>query len=136
MNNMKTEITLENKAKFFAQYWGQKVLFHTNSRPYFITFESFINSIEFIDNYSSYLKPLSSITDEDAAVIGSYRYKDAKLLTHIEIGKGLVKEFLGAYKTKLERFEVDYLRSKEYALPFMNLSVEEMVEAGWIRLTQ
>jgi hypothetical protein len=30
----------------------------------------------------------------------------------------------------------DYLRSKGYALPWMGLSVEEMVEAGWIKLIE
>lgn len=31
---------------------------------------------------------------------------------------------------------VDYLRSRGYALPWMGLSVDEMVEAGWIKLIQ
>lgn len=63
------EINLENKAKFFAQYWGQKVLFHANSRPLFINFESLVSSVEVINGYSSYLKRLSSITDEDAVAV-------------------------------------------------------------------
>lgn len=30
----------------------------------------------------------------------------------------------------------DYLRSKGYVLPWMGLSVEEMIEAGWIKLVE
>ena len=28
----------------------------------------------------------------------------------------------------------DYLRLKNYALPFMNFSIEEMIEKGWLKL--
>lgn len=31
---------------------------------------------------------------------------------------------------------LDYLRSKGFALPFMGISVEEMVQAGWIKLKE
>ena len=31
---------------------------------------------------------------------------------------------------------VDYLRSKGYALPWMDLSVEDLVKYGWIKLKE
>ena len=58
---MKTENTLENKAKFFAQYWGQHL----------IIMGSFLRIIDHVtldsvenDDYLE-LKPLSQISDED-----------------------------------------------------------------------
>ena len=33
-------------------------------------------------------------------------------------------------------YEVDYLRNKGYALPWMNLSVQDMVDYGWIKLKE
>lgn len=59
--------TLENKAKFFAQYWGQKVFeYKKSSHPQPVTIRS--NTILYSKEESSHLvlKPLSSITDEDA----------------------------------------------------------------------
>lgn len=56
--------TLENKAKFFAQYWGQDVLFHLSQT--WNLFGDFENVIDDNPNCYLLLKPLSSITDEDA----------------------------------------------------------------------
>tara|TARA_R110000850_G_scaffold275955_1_gene416448 strand:- start:30214 stop:30549 length:336 start_codon:yes stop_codon:yes gene_type:complete len=106
---MKDEINNENKAKFFAQYWGQMVgeglngtedVHRANS-----AFTEFLN-----------LKPLSSISDEDAITVG---YKSASHVPKIKMWS---------------QPNCDYLRLKSYALPWMGLSVEELIEAGWIRL--
>jgi hypothetical protein len=37
---------------------------------------------------------------------------------------------------KIGSKECDYLRSKGYALPWMDLSVEDLVEYGWIKLKE
>lgn len=122
------ELTLENKAKFFSQYWGQPVVFHRNHRSEMMTFESMINSVTIIDGYSLYLKPISSITDEDAAAITIYwKYKPNNLTEY-------------GY-TDIERFKyytfnsVDFLRSKGYAMPFHDLRVDDMLNSGWINLS-
>ena len=61
------------------------------------------------------LTPLSEITDEDAEVLGKYRYSDPKALNHIQIGKGIISDYLREDrvngKFELEKFEIDYLRS-------------------------
>ena len=123
------EMTLENKAKFFAQYWGQEVVFHRNSRPEMVTFESMVNSVSIIDGYSLYLKPISSISDEDAMAITIYWAFKPKNLT--EYGYTDIRGFqFYAYSS------VDFLRSKGYAMPFHDLRVDQMVNAGWIKLQE
>lgn len=59
------ENNLENKAKFFAQYWGQEVFIepnYDNSNKLKVIYDVHI------DDYVL-LKPLSSITDEHAVAI-------------------------------------------------------------------
>lgn len=160
---MKTEITLENKAKFFAQYWNQKIFFTSNNQlnPHKNSFGRLINNKDFL-----LLKHLSSITDEDAIEvaeiinISSYDFIEVFenndttaikcLLTSKKDGDcygGIVYIYKDGTiywdyhnKDKYNESEIrlltayDYLRSKGYALPWMGLSVEEMVEAGWIKL--
>ena len=72
------------------------------------------------------LKPLSKITDEDA--ISMYR--------GLERNYESANQFLEDYKSIgfLEQSEVDFLRSKGYAVPFMGYSVEDLVSFGWVRL--
>jgi len=122
---MKTEINNENKARFFALYWGQDVLkWHKN----FNVLEKqkieaqIIHWIQFI---TLELKPLSSISDEDAEFI-NLQSEDYNEDGWFDDG-----EFYW-----WASIDVDYLRSKGYAMPFMELSVEEMVEAKWIHIVE
>ena len=120
--------TLENKAKFFAQYYNQYVLYFT---------QSFLRKVDHLilshveDSDYLELKPLSSITDEDAEFIG--------LDTHYNKTESVYKNaedflIITDYFGFLTQFESDYLRSKGYAVPFMGLSVEELESFGWIKL--
>jgi hypothetical protein len=56
------------------------------------------------------LKPLSAISEEDMEVVNGF----------LRVGKDTV----------------DYLRYKGYAVPFMNFEVNELVDAGWVRLVK
>jgi hypothetical protein len=115
---MKAEINNENKAKFFALYWGQEILndgIETGGNVGDCEEEMFL-----------LLKPLSSISDEDAEFIDlqSEDYNEDGWFD----GEGIFYYWASV--------DVDYLRSKGYALPWMGLSVEEMVQADWIKLTK
>lgn len=66
------------------------------------------------------LRPLSSITEEEK----HHAYKIS---------------FYGMTDHEKIRASVEYadiIRSKGFALPFMGISVEEMVAAGWIKLIE
>lgn len=160
------ENTLENKAKLFALYYGQTVLMHkhfNNDIPCTIMYSSFQDEAlqwEYLE-----LKPLSSISDEDAIEV-------AKIMTFHD-GKGLIIErkkhgeiemydryndephFLNTLFFVPDPFEIfsrddnrnwfqydaerilevtDFLRSRGYALPWMGLSVEKLVNRGWVKL--
>ena len=123
---MQAEINNENKAKFFALYLNQKVLCDN------------LRSNERLDkswNWSHkdfwiQLKPLSSISDEDKDAVGLEP-------CHQFDEKGWYERSTFDELFYYWSFEdVDYLRSKGYALPWMGLSVDEMVKSGWIKLIE
>ena len=137
---MKTQNTLENKARFFAQYFGQHVLYF--SSDFLRKIDNLtLNSIE-DDDYLE-LKPLSQISDEDAIEVSKIFG-----LGHLS---GAIKELiLSIFRTSINDSGTtsstngiknwlhvfDYLRSKGYALPWMDLSVEDLVEYGWVKLKE
>lgn len=142
------ENNLENKAKFFAQYWGQEVLmWHDKAVVLNIIWQDLNNDLK--DVHFLRLKPLSSITDEDAAKLCKifdveYDNKDDSeshfdLDGAIEWIKALYSEPAGYYVDGYTGNQLlsgsDYLRSKGYALPYMGLSVKQLVEYGWVKLT-
>jgi hypothetical protein len=119
---MKTENTIENKVKFFALYWGS-VIYNKEYKSRFTMLYSLLEgySIEVGDVLE--LTSLSAITDEDAIKVGY-------------VGNF---HFLDEYKSqfKLNTFSVkaaDYLRSKGYVLPYMDLSVDDLIEYEWVKL--
>ena len=153
---MKTQNTLENKAKFFAQYWGQKVFKYTREGS---LLTEGIGNVLFIPESKamsfSYLelKPLSQISDEDVirGIMLTYNktYEDLGDILevkHYNTFSSITTTRAGEnFKTsrsihhwngdrKIGSKECDYLRSKGYALPWMDLSVEDLVEYGWIKL--
>lgn len=168
---MKTEINSENKARFFALYWGQEVLQDYGRKGNVNTY-----TIEYLDGDRSnqwiILKPLSKISDEDAVEVAKimaasssvyFAYEktewgvDRKNATgrqvwvyeknksnnnsiavcyinfsgsvyfNTENGVRLFTDDLSVY---------DYLRSRGYALPWMGISVEKQIEAGWVKLEE
>ena len=147
---MKTENTLENKAKFFAQYWGQHVLYFSSDflrKIDNLTLDSIEND-DFLE-----LKPLSQITNEDViqGIMITYNktYEDlGEILEvkHYNTFSSITTTRAGQnFKThrsihhwngnrKIGSMECDYFRSKGYAIPYMDLSVEDLVEYGWVKL--
>lgn len=139
---MKTQNTLENKAKFFAHYLGCEVVYPEingkliKCKLHGVSFSEIettykrkrkgcvgdILSFESNGNHKSdainaylELKPISHISDEDA----------------INLGYGYVSHL----KSNLDR-NIDQLRNLGYALPYMDLSVEDLIEYGWIKLKE
>ena len=149
---MKTENTLENKAKFFAQYWGQHVLYF--SSDFLRKIDNLtLNSIENDDFLE--LKPLSQISDKDVIQGITYLYNITRealgeileikhydtfsSITTIEIGCNFktsrsIHHWRGT--KKIGSVEADYFRSKGYALTYMDLSVEDLIDYGWVKLKE
>ena len=151
---MKTENTLENKRKFFAQYWGQRNLLHVidDDDIHLLLNDEMANDVK---NWLLYLIPLSQISDEDViqGIMITYNktYDDlGEILEvkHYNTFSSITTTSAGQnFKThrsfhhwngdrKIGSKECDYFRSKGYALPWMDLSVEDLVEYGWIKLKE
>ena len=112
------------KCRFFSAYQFSNVCFEGISNSVWNTgvclvFGYYVNNgdkgrIYVKDTTPLLLKPISKITDEEREYC-------------ISIGKGHSCQ-------NFQQNQVDYLRSKGYALPFMEHSVEDLVSFGWVRL--
>lgn len=138
---MKIENTLENKSKFFAQYWYQDVfVFVPNMQTYKIT-KSRFNAETLKNPCYLQLKPLESISDEDAIeVIGLVEFKlkqNDKSSGYFGMSaSGIFVDTLNVHGESylIDKYNIDYLRSKSYALPWMGLSVQDLIDYGWIKI--
>ena len=123
INEKEQCVQTDVKCRFFAQYWGTKTMY--------------VGGVGLVEvgkggwnlkhpDFFLQLKPLSKITDEDA--ISMYR--------GLERNYESANQFLEDYKSIgfLEQSEVDFLRSKGYAVPYMEYSVDELVKIGWVKL--
>ena len=123
INDKEQCVQTDVKCRFFAQYWGTKTMY--------------VGGVGLVEvgkggwnlkhpDFFLQLKPLSKITNEDA--ISMYR--------GLERNYESSNQFLEDYKSIgfLEQSEVDFLRSKGYAVPYMEYSVDELVKIGWAKL--
>ncbi len=136
----------KDKVEFFAQYWGQNVFASTQWKPYEQKEGATVSyhSITSADSFYSYLllKPLSSISDEDAMLLAESRGYVNVSRAYVNRGGYFIEWVLnnGKLKHRFIQFvdmyqpEIDFLRSKGYALPFRGYSVEQMIALGWIKL--
>lgn len=137
------ENTLENKAKFFAMYLDQEVYCIEGwNRGVMICDAHKLVKEEFNYLKKSFLilKPLSSISDEDAEYcIGktecSMRKNDPNSGDYgMSPSLIFVNSMMGDSSYHIGRREADYLRSKGYALKWMNKTVKEQILDGWVKL--
>ncbi len=128
------ENTLENRLKFYSTYIGSDIIidsgcFQSEGKNEIIKTKlvsiHLRGSIECdgwipeINHTYLQLKPLSSITDED---LNKTNYGCKEMI----LEKGIWLDITNA----------DILKSLGYALPWMGLSVEALVEYGWIKLKE
>lgn len=111
-------MTQIEKEAFFALYWGQEVMIFEDEHQTFkvIVQATSINNRQINKQYLQ-LKPLESITDEDAKLLG---YADAKSFQEV------IK--LGGYVAI--RLEADKLRELGYLVGWRNYSTEQLIESG------
>ena len=153
LNMTKLSNTLENKAKFFAQYWGQKVFKETkfHNSPLCNINSTFIDSAK---DWHLELKPLSNISDEDAIEVAKILHEvegnfeivyNADDLTSVSaFGRLCYSDTIDIFWNGNLRYDIassiqilnayDYLHSKGYALPWMNLEVQDLIDYGWVTL--
>ena len=134
------------KQKVFALYWGQKVCeysFNEMNKKCFVNTRNLLRSEELIDNWCLYLTPLSDITDEDA--LATYRYyyppedfrissKEEQAFYDTKVALDWLRNYGSPNYITITIDGADFLRSRGYALPAFEHSVEELVEKGIFKL--
>lgn len=147
------ENTIENKAKFFSNYYLQNVYcWHDDNLPLDLLDNSKLN-LMYSENDIISLRKIKDIKDNEFIEL-------AQIFGKANIGcvfqrRNDVIEFIGIEYFKLyfnglifytnDPYEdldsllllegYDYLRGKGFALPYKGLSIEEQLEYGWIKLT-
>lgn len=133
---MKTENTLENKARFLLHCYAENRSSIKSNQGSGVVF-GILDIINNPKNYYSELTPLSQITDEDAVEVAELHYGRG---TVIQTSKERYIKNVGKYVLHNPEYIAskiaDFLRSKGYALPFHNLSVDELISYGWVKLKE
>jgi hypothetical protein len=132
INEKEQCVQTDVKCRFFAQYWGTKTMY--------------VGGVGLVEigkggwnlkhpDFFLELKPTKRLTDNEAIELGKIlNIKDNEV-----IGVLISDEFLNTMTNVknggvINLHAIDYLRSKGYALPFMQYSVEDLVLFGWVRL--
>lgn len=144
---MKTENTQKNKAKFLSQYQFAHVCFEGISNSVWhietcLVKGYFVNNgdkglIKMEDVSPLKLKSISNISDYDA--IELLKICNLGHLTPLgNVAKELAISILNYIDGKkaypiLWIHITDFMRSKGYIMPFLNLSVEDIIYYGWAK---
>ncbi len=129
----------EIKAMFFAQYAGQEVAYYSIIETLqVVDYELKTVNAQVLEEINDFdylqLKPLESITVKDLKGIGFDNIGDKKVTFSFDNYTYHWKSSCGNYGTLLLK-NIDYLRSKGYALPFRQYSVDDLLKFKWIKLT-
>lgn len=127
---------LEEKAQYFAQHWGQKVFKFRGASMSPQKVGATYMSAYGVRNRYLLLTILSKITDEDALMCYNLHFKGYldKDLRPDESRVNFSKKHIVRPIEVCIPIVIDYLRSKGYALPFRQYSVEQLIEKGWLKL--
>lgn len=129
--------TTVDRKRFFAQYWGTKTLY--------------IGGVGLVEvgtggwnlghpDFFLQLKSLSKITDEDALkaveLLGSASHlseesRISQFKKLFEIPDFFVKQTNIPLEKMLKTF--DFLRLKAYLLPYMEYSIDDLINLGWVK---
>jgi len=174
---MKPELNTALKARFFAQYWGQKVIVtRSNFYPIKLGEELFVDDTT-MGNYlvnpklrlALLLRPITSITDEEAIEVAKAatnlmtdwnsspnkkyftvnrdgKYKGIGISEKYSVRSVYIDPVDGEITVYEDESELSatctliwgyqLMLSYGICLPFMGYSIEELVNAGWVRLVE
>jgi len=143
MGKIKKEMenTIENKAKFFAQYWGAETECTSHDGG---TYKGTVDEVgitgEFLSGGKVLLKGLSAISDEDAKILSCHLVNIVGLDGFVKKQSAqLVKEVIENYSKvnslfMLPAIFVDKCRELGYAICWNDTTVDDQIEYGWVRL--
>lgn len=141
------ENNLQNKAKFVSQYYMQKIAFWTlngSENKFCISGHRLVKSN--IKGITLELTPLSLITNEDIKVVLEFLYKIYPHTKDMKLKESQISAIIESFTesaTYVPEYNIlfcqeviDFLRSKSYCLPWMDLSVEQQIDFGWVKLRE
>lgn len=151
------ELTSEMKAKYFAAHFHQIVFRNKHwlpEEPNESVSTYILNTpTELSEGYLS-LRPLEAISDEDAIEVARLnRMSDPSIFRNEKVVEVSMKGESISFWIQDNEFDyrgkvgeetifydmnsgtADYLRSRGYALSFGTLSVDQLIQAGWLQLT-
>lgn len=148
---MKTDkiFDLDFRNRFFAQYWGTETFCggdnHITSKVEWYTI-----SDKSYSNPRLHLKSIADITNEEAIEfirLGSEVFKNCQITKKHSLGLSFSFEYETSKRRRtscyhinyissesLNTKQIDYLRYKGYATPFMGHSIEDLIALEYIRL--
>lgn len=129
--------TIPNKTIFFAQHWGQKIVAVTENE----------NDVRqkvgttVMDKYHLHcchleLNSCLNITNRNAIEVAKLCYQSEKYI-NVENGKIIAQNLHNAKDGETMGFTAaacEYLRGEGFAVPFNGLSVQTLINRGWITL--
>lgn len=134
MNKNTIKPTQDEKEQYFAAHWGQDVIKDVNNSGELCTYPVERSNMYRFEESHLELTSLADITDEDAIEVAKMTY--GKNLNTADWGRYTLENDIpkGAYKMSID--VTDFLRSKGYAIPFRNYSVQDLQDFGWLKLIQ
>lgn len=134
------ENTIEQKQRFIAQYFGTPAIWRSTECGQEELVWDKKNFFQIDETDYLELKPLSAISDEDAIKVARMFIKSEETKDELLYCGRIFTTCMfdsedretGLYNKHCQA--VDYLRSKGYALPYQNLSVEQQISYGWVKL--
>jgi len=118
------------KSRFYAQYWGQNVGEYVGRNDATINMNT-INQLK-----SLFLKPLSKATREEVfdTYCKMWEFNENLIETDTKIAIDWFQNYGKPHYVKFNQEQTDFLRSKGYAIPFMEYSVDDLISFGWVQL--
>ena len=123
------ENTTENKLKFFALYYGQDVLRHKKWKLASDKISGISSLLS--KNYYLELRYIESITDEECIELERILKEN---INTSEMAIICRIQDLHINISKLLQIESEFLRSKGFLVPFMNLTTDQIIEFGWAKI--
>jgi len=133
--------TKQLKKRFFALYWGQryqinnKGVFKINEKAFPLSdSEEKILLRHLKDIEKDDLIFICTNTEREITEIKLLNIFENKSVTYLEV-KIFFQNGWTEFDFPVEKAKtIDYLRSKGYALPFMEYSVDDLISFGWVKI--
>lgn len=122
---------LETQIAYYSLYFGQYFFFpYGNDEVHSVNLESL--STHFKDISYLLLKPLSLIDEKQCLRVAELWSGE----TFYKENLNLQMQYIFTYKMHLMPYKVcDYLRKEGFAVPFGDLSIEKLIDYGWLELS-